>query len=131
MSAFFDTNILIYSLEGDLVRSRIAGDAVASGGWISVQVPNEVTNVLRRKLRREWAQVDVALQVFRSTLNVIPLTSSIHVRGVALARRYDFAIYDAMIVAAAMEAECSRLYTEDMHHGLTVDDRLTIFNPFA
>ncbi|KQT31843.1 hypothetical protein ASG29_08060 [Sphingomonas sp. Leaf412] len=131
MSAFFDTNILIYSLEGDQVRSRIAGDVVASGGWISVQVLNEVTNVLRRKLRREWAQVDVALQVFRSTLNVIPLTSSIHVRGVALARRYDFAIYDAMIVAAAMEAECSRLYTEDMHHGLTVDDRLTILNPFV
>jgi predicted nucleic acid-binding protein len=32
-------------------------------------------------------------------------------------------------VAAALDAGCSTLYSEDMQHGQVVDGRLTIFNP--
>ena len=48
-----------------------------------------------------------------------------------LAERYQFRIYDAMIVAAALAAGCDTLWSEDMQDGLMIDDRLAIRNPFA
>jgi len=47
-----------------------------------------------------------------------------------LIQRYDFSLFDSIIVASALEAECDILYSEDMQHGLRVEDRLTILNPF-
>jgi len=41
------------------------------------------------------------------------------------------AIGDSLIVAAALDAGCTLLYSEDMQHGHKIDDRLTIINPFA
>jgi predicted nucleic acid-binding protein len=40
-------------------------------------------------------------------------------------------IYDALVVAAALEAGCATLYSEDLHDGQTIDGQLTIRNPFA
>ena len=131
MSAFFDTNILIYSLEGDPNRSTTANRLIAESGFVSVQVLNETVNVLRGKLRLDWDKVDAVMASFRTALAVVPLTSATHDRGIALARRHRLSIYDAMIVAAALESGCDTLYSEDMHAGLVVGDRLTIVNPFA
>jgi predicted nucleic acid-binding protein len=44
--------------------------------------------------------------------------------------RYDLQLFDAVIVAAALQANCTILYTEDMHHGLVINETLTILNPF-
>jgi len=48
---------------------------------------------------------------------------------VALARDHAFAFYDALVVAAALEAGCDTLYSEDMQHGRGLAG-LTIVNPF-
>jgi predicted nucleic acid-binding protein len=48
-----------------------------------------------------------------------------------LVERYDFQLFDSIIVASALEAECDILYSEDLHHGLIVEDKLTILNPFV
>jgi predicted nucleic acid-binding protein len=47
-----------------------------------------------------------------------------------LAERYTLSTFDAMIVASALDADCDRLWSEDMHHGLVIDTRLRIENPF-
>jgi len=44
--------------------------------------------------------------------------------------RYNFQLFDAIIIAAALESDCKIFYTEDMHHNLLVDDQLKIINPF-
>ena len=54
-----------------------------------------------------------------------------HDVGRALAERYGWSVYDAMIVAAALLAGCTRLWSEDMQDGLLVEGRLRIANPFA
>ena len=54
-----------------------------------------------------------------------------HDIGRALGERYGFSVYDAMIVAAALEHGCTTLYSEDMHDGLVIEGRLHIVNPFA
>jgi predicted nucleic acid-binding protein len=54
-----------------------------------------------------------------------------HERGRLVAQRYGLSVYDAMIVAAALESGCETLFSEDMQNGLLVDQQLRIRNPFA
>jgi len=59
------------------------------------------------------------------------LDLALHQLGLRLAERYTLSIYDGMIAAAAVVAGCDILYSEDMHHGLVIDGRVRIVNPFA
>ena len=127
--AFFDTNILVYAISDDAAKIRRSEEILSAGGIISVQVLNEFANVARRKHRRDWARIRAVLADFRATLRVETITLETHERGLALAERYGFAVHDAMIVAAAMLAGCSTLYSEDMHDGLVIGD-LTLRNPY-
>jgi predicted nucleic acid-binding protein len=47
-----------------------------------------------------------------------------------LIQRYDFQIFDAIIVASALENGCQTLYSEDMQHKMVIDRKLSIINPF-
>lgn len=49
----------------------------------------------------------------------------------ALVSRYQFQIFDALIVASALELGCERLYTEDLQHGQLIEGRLRIIDPFV
>jgi predicted nucleic acid-binding protein len=66
----------------------------------------------------------------RDLLTVHPVTVNTHEIGLGLAERYNLSIYDAMIAASALHAECDTLWSEDMQHGLAIDGRLRIINPF-
>ena len=129
MTAFFDTNILVYALADDR-RGAIARDILRVGGIVSVQVLNEFVRVARNKLRLDWPTIDSALQAFRDLVgDVAPLTLATHEAGSQLARHDGFSIFDALIVAAAREAGCEVLYSEDMQHGRAFG-RMKIVNPF-
>jgi predicted nucleic acid-binding protein len=127
---FFDTNVLIYVVSGDAVKAEAASSLLQDGGTISVQVLNEIVNVLRRKLRRSWLVTHDFLTFVRTCLVVRPVTVATHDAGLEIAERYGLAIYDSMIVAAALEADCDTLWSEDMHHGLVIAGRLRVVNPF-
>jgi predicted nucleic acid-binding protein len=129
VSRFFDTNILVYAaLEGPKRESALR--ALADGGTISAQVLNEFTNVSRKKYGRAWADIEAALTAFRERLRpIVPLTGETHSAALALARDHGFAFYDALILAAAIEAGCDMLYSEDLQDGRAIGG-LTIRNPF-
>ena len=128
--AFLDTNILVYaSLTGDPKAAK--GKALRdNGAVISVQVLNELANVLRRKLAQPWDKTCEILAITRQLLEVVPLTEAVHDIGLRLAERYSLSIYDAMIVAAALDNGCDVLWSEDMQHGLVISTRLIVRNPF-
>jgi predicted nucleic acid-binding protein len=128
--AFIDSNIALYLLSADAAKADRAELVIAGGGVISVQVLNEVANVARRKLGMSWAETDEILAGLRSACSIEPLTAQTHDTGRRLAERYGLSIYDAMIAAAALLANCARLYSEDMQHGLLIDRQLRICNPF-
>ncbi len=129
MKPFFDSNILIYAYSTDRRRQH-AIEALAQGGWISAQVLNEFTNVLRVKQKQEWSAIELAVaSVRRQFPDVRPLTAETHAAALALARDHGFAFYDALIVAAAIEAGCDTLYSEDLQHGRSIGG-LAIVNPF-
>ena len=129
---FVDSNILIYSIDRSDDRRLVAQSILARGPTISVQCLNEFAAVARRKLRIEWSLVHAALDEFHAlSPTIVPVTLAIHHSGMAIAERYRLSIYDALIVAAAISADCDLLYSEDMHDGLVIDGRLRIENPFA
>ena len=127
---FFDTNVLIYAFAADDPRSGRAEALIADGGVIGVQVLNEFTNVTRRKLRWDWEQIEASLAVITELLGVArPLTTALHARAVVLARDFELPFYDALIVAAAIDADCELLCSEDLQDGQTFD-AVTVENPF-
>jgi predicted nucleic acid-binding protein len=128
---FFDSNVLLYVASGDPAKADRAERLIGEGGIISVQVLNEITNVARRKMGMSWMETHTFLSLVRSLLPVQPLTIDVHETGLALAERYGISVYDAMIAASALHADCDTLWSEDMQDGMTLDDRVRIINPFA
>ena len=129
--SFFDSNVLLYIASADKAKADRAERLIAEGGTISVQVLNEIANVACRKMMLSWDETRAFLSMVRALLPVEPLTTALHDTGLAMAERYGFSIYDAMIVAAALQADCHTLWSEDMQHGLVVEGRLRIADPFA
>jgi predicted nucleic acid-binding protein len=128
--SFLDTNVLLYLASGDPAKADRAEAALAAGGVISVQVLNELLSVARRKMRMTFADTRAFLEMLRALVTVQPLTVETHETGLALAERYGFSVYDAMIVASALHAGCDVLLSEDMQDGLVIEQGLRIVNPF-
>ena len=127
---FFDTNVLFYLLSKDVVKADLAERLLASGGVVSVQVLNEFASVAYRKLAMTIPEIREILSAIRAVCIVKPLDIETHELGLDMAERYGFSIYDGFIIAAAVRAGCSAVYTEDMQHGQTID-KSTIRNPFV
>jgi predicted nucleic acid-binding protein len=129
--AFFDTNVFVYALLQDDPRSDEAEKLIAEGGTVSVQVLYEFAAVVRRKIKMPWDEVRFAIENIKSLCpNPIPITVQTHQEALAIAEKYGYRIYDALVVASALEARCTILYSEDMQDGQVIDRRLTIRNPF-
>lgn len=131
MAPFLDSNIIVYAYSTGAKAVR-AQHFLGSDFIISTQVLNEFANVSRAKQKFEWAVISEAIGILVQTArDVIILTPSMSLDAITLAERYEVHVYDALIVAAALHAECDTLYSEDMHDGLVIERRLTIRNPFA
>ena len=129
MTAFFDTNVLVHAMTAD-PRGIVARSRLGDGGVVSAQVLNEFVRISRKKLRLDWAIIEAALVEFRALIDeVMPVALSTHEFAVSLAKRDGFDIYDALILAAALEAGCETLYSEDFQHGRRFGDCM-IVNPF-
>lgn len=133
---FIDSNVFVYLFDETnehtreravrLVRQALENDT----GCISYQVVQETINVLTRKLD---AAPDNARKLVDRTLaplwKVNP-TRTLYDRGLDLQTRYRFSFYDSLIIAAALEAGCKTLYTEDLKHGQRIEG-VTVTNPFV
>ncbi|SDX47207.1 PIN domain-containing protein [Nitrosomonas oligotropha] len=134
---FIDTNIFIYLFDETDDRKRAISEQLIQqaletrNACISYQVIQETLNVVTRKLpspmstenaRRFLEQILIPLWQTMPSL-------ALYQQGLELQARYGFSFYDALIVAAALESGCTRLYTEDLQHGQQVGE-LLIENPF-
>jgi predicted nucleic acid-binding protein len=130
--AFFDTNVLIYMVAKNDPRAAAAEALLAAGGVLSVQVLNEFAAVTRRKLGMTWDEVTEALAAIRTLCpKPVPITIETHETALRLAAQYGYHIYDALIAAAALQAGCTTLYSEDLQNGQVIDGCLTVRNPFV
>ena len=111
-------------------KSEIALKTLHKGGQISVQVLNEFVSAARKKYQAEWPHIHKMLEFILVLCgNPLPLTGETHHQAVRIAERYGLHIYDASIVACALAAGCTVLYSEDMQSGQQIEG-LVIENPF-
>ena len=127
---FFDTNTLLYLLSSDSKKADWVSSNLQQSNIISVQVLNEFTSASLRKIKISHAELDEFLDLFMSTFNVIKLDMATFNTGLMISRQYGYQHYDSMIIAAALEAGCERLYSEDMQHRQIINKKLQIVNPF-
>lgn len=137
VESFIDTNVFIYHLEAADVRKyaiaeTLIRDAVATGGaCISFQVVQECMNTVLRKASIPLAVADMRryLDAVLLPLMRVPASPALYRRSLEVRERYGFSFYDSLIIAAALEAGCTRLCSEDLQHGQCIG-ALCIENPF-
>jgi predicted nucleic acid-binding protein len=134
---FLDTNLFIYSLDTaapvkaqkahDLIRAAIAQKT----GFISFQVVQEFFNVAFRRFspRMSLVEAERYLHSILHPLLAVHSSAALYTEALNLHAAGGLAWYDALIVAGALQARCSILYTEDLQHGRKFG-ALKIVNPF-
>lgn len=135
---FLDTNVLVYLVDRrSPAKQAIAQQLVATAlaersGIISFQVVQETLQALTRKARQVLPAADAGelLHAVLLPLWQVHPTPALYERGLQLQAKQGFSFYDSLIVAAALEAGCRRLLSEDLQHGRKVGT-LRIENPFA
>jgi predicted nucleic acid-binding protein len=127
---FLDSNILIYAFTND-PRAAKAQTLLTANCATSVQGLNEFVTVARRKLNMSWSEVNQALASLRALLRAVhPIDLATHDLVLTVAERNNYSLFDALMIASALQAGSTILYSEDMQHGMSINDRLRIVNPF-
>jgi predicted nucleic acid-binding protein len=135
---FVDTNILAYARDRRAHAKQVVAEGWLSAlarrreGRISTQVLIEYYAVAThpQKLDLPAAAAQADCRALHAWEPVAP-DSELFDSAWSVQERHGFSWWDALIVAAALRQDCSLLLTEDMQHGLVVDNRLTLVNPFA
>lgn len=132
--AFLDTNILIYAYSEDEPKKQSVAlqllDSFEDHVIISKQVINEFSNILFKKFKLSSEQVENVLLEIDNVLPIVDFDLTTQIKALKLKDRYQFQYYDALIVATALENNCTVVYSEDMQHDMLIDGNLKIINPF-
>lgn len=132
---FIDTNVVVYandsrdSTKQSSASERMAEIMRAGTGVVSTQVLQEYASVAITKLRQEDA---IVLRVLRllETLEVVQATPALVRRAVELRKVYQVGFWDAGIIAAAEQADCDLILSEDLSAGRFYGG-IRVVNPFA
>jgi predicted nucleic acid-binding protein len=127
---FFDSNVLIYAFTQAAEKTEKARLLVAEGGIVSIHALNETASVLRRKFKTSWQHIhQIVDSILEDCPDPLPLKMETHRSALRICERYNYSVFDGLIIAAALEAHCSTLYSEDLQHGQLIEG-LRIVNPF-
>lgn len=132
--AFIDTNILVYSYSEDELEKRASVNRLfrnyASNLIISTQVINEFTNVLYKKFKLKSVDIENVVLEIDSLLPIVNFDLTTQIKAMHIKDKYRLQFYDSLIIATALEHQCSILFSEDMQHRQVIDGTLTVINPF-
>ena len=135
---FLDTNIFAYSFDpADSKKCRRAEELITEAvksrrGVVSYQVVQEFFHLALRRFVSPMTVVEAEQYlgtIFRPLLTVHS-SLALYAQGLQVQGRYRLSWYDSLIVAAAMEARCDMLYTEDLQDGQRFG-AVQVKNPFA
>ncbi len=129
---FLDTNILIYAhTNRDKDKQRTAEALIRSiDATISTQVLQEFINAFYKKYNPNWDVINLLVEELTYNFKIVEnSTTTIHT-ACFIAKRYNFSFYDALIISAALENNCTTLYSEDLQDRQVIEGKLKIVNPF-
>lgn len=131
---FWDTNVLVYCYDKNQSERKIKAQTLSfelPDIMISTQVMNELAFVLSKKQGLDWDKVADVLQEVAQNFTIHTNTAETIIKATGIAQKYQFSFYDSLIISAALESGCNILYSEDMHHGQLIENRLKVVNPFV
>jgi predicted nucleic acid-binding protein len=125
-----DTNVAVYTLSTDEKADRAIA-CLQGSSFLSVQVLNEFANVGRRKRGDSWETIAADLADLRDAVpRILPIDDDANCTALRIGERYRLSFYDSLMLAVALTGGARTLYSEDMQHGLVIDGRLRIVDPF-
>ncbi len=129
--AAVDTNILLYCIDARYDAKRAcASKLIDKNPLIFPQNLSEFINVLTNRWKYPKQNLKDIIFEILSNCELYNPSVEVYKSSFELIKKYDFQIFDAIIVASALESGCTKLYTEDMQNGLTVNNQLQLINPF-
>jgi len=127
-----DSNILIYNHSLDHEDKRlIARDFFKENPVVSSQVISEYLNVMKRNFKMQKLELMQICSLWLEKCSIQPVILSTIKLAQDLVGKHDFQVFDGIIIAAALEADCDILYSEDMQDGQIIENTLKIVNPFV
>jgi len=90
----------------------------------------EFSNVIYRKQLLSPDKLIDYLNIYSSEFEVVNIVSDTIINSIRIKEKYKFSFWDSMIISSAIEANCTILYSEDMHHKQLIENKITIVNPF-
>lgn len=134
MSVFVDTNVVVYAFDrADANKQRIAIELLEGSERLvlSTQVLLETWWVLTRRLTEPLEKGEASEVIDRlSELPVVSTDPQLVLQAIATSRRFEIAVWDALIIEAARAAGCNRVLSEDLQTGQGFGG-VTIENPFV
>lgn len=129
---FLDTNVVVYLYSGDEPEKQTAALSLIENNEaiVSTQVLSELANTLSRKFSLPYEVVAQAVAEVQEGSTVSLVMPETIAQALTLAKKYQYSYYDSQILASALLAGCSTLFTEDMQHGQLIENSMTICNPF-
>jgi predicted nucleic acid-binding protein len=127
---FLDTNILLYAFGKDDYKKRIAKELIRQRLIISVQVINEICNVLFKKFNFSVMEIKNIFNFIKNKTEIKPVNIQTIEYCLYIKEKYNFSYWDSLIISSALENQCLILYTEDMQNNQIIEEQLTIINPF-
>jgi predicted nucleic acid-binding protein len=131
---FVDSNVWLYALVrgADPAKRKAAATTVSHGPCVvSTQVINGVCVNLIRKAAFDDAKIERLIRAFYRRCVVIPVEEATMLAACRLRGSFSLSFWDSLVVATALAAGCSRLYSEDLCSGQVIEGSLTIVNPFS
>ena len=130
--AFIDTNIFIYIQRTDTpFKTEISERTIDHFDCVaSTQVLNETANILTRKYPTPKEEIERVLKSIQDSCTMVTVTNDYPNKALNYHFKYLISYYDALMVAAAIDANCTYLISEDMQDGLIIDMKLQILNIF-
>jgi predicted nucleic acid-binding protein len=132
-NVFLDSNILIYCYTNtELDKQQKAFQVIDNNPqlFVSTQVLQEFCNVAHKKFSPQDVDLETALSEIESMVSIHNNTIDTVRKANALKNKYGYSFYDSLIISSAIECGCNNLYSEDMQHGQTIENKLKIVNPF-
>ena len=135
---FFDTNIIVYLFDKSEEKKHTQAKKIFiaslqdATSYISNQVINEFIVIVSQKIEDPIPlnHIRKNLEFLRTSLNIHTIDFETSLRAIDVKLKYHFSFWDSLIIASALESNCSILYSEDMQHGQVIEDKLRILNCF-
>lgn len=126
-----DTNILLYLYDAnDHSKRHVSESIVALNPIISTQVVSEFINVTKRAMKLPKQEVLFKCNRIFDRCRIVSVDQDILDHSYYILKKYNFQIFDSIIISSTLAAGCSTLYSEDFQHNQLVEGKLTIINPY-